>query len=374
VHSSSSSTDVVVVRSAATGSASLAGMTTDLAEPPLKLRSPLDIIDAIPYLFGFEPANSMVALSLRGKRSRLGLTARADLPPAEAADASAREYAGYLKRDKALRALVVFYPPSLGLAHPSVRPLADALLRELTRVRIEVKEMLCVSDGRWWSLICDNEACCPSAGTPIPSDRTSVCVAELTMRGAVALESREALERTLDPVGGFANLAMSRALPKARGAAVLDSLERGQVAQIELLELYSAAVDARCAPDGVVAVPLEIDQAARMIAALDDKIVRDEILCWFGGEKGDALRGLLVDVVRHAVPPHHVAPLTTLAWISYLRGDGGFAGIALDRALAADPGYYLGQILDQVLRKPVDPEVFRQGLAHSKRLLSSRVL
>jgi hypothetical protein len=268
----------------------------------------------------------------------------------------------------------VFYPPTDGLSHPSVQPLADALTRHLARLHIEIKEMLCVSDGRWWSLLCANEACCPSAGTPISPDRTSVCVAELTMRGAVALESREALERTLDPVGGFVNLAMSRALPKARADAAVDLLKRGQVAEIEMLEVYRAAVDARRAPDGVVAVPLEIDQAARMIAALDDKIVRDEILCWFGGDKGEALRALLVDLVRHAVPPHHVAPLTTLAWVSYLRGDGGFAGIALDRALAADRGYYLAQILDQVLRKPVDPEVFRKGLAHSKRLLSSRVL
>src|SRR5207237_2687116 len=100
-------------------------MTTDVAETPLKLRSPLDIIDAVPYLFGFEPADSLVALSLRGKRSRLGLMARADLPLPEIAADSAREYVGYLKRDKALHAIVVFYPPAGGLSHPSVRPLAD---------------------------------------------------------------------------------------------------------------------------------------------------------------------------------------------------------------------------------------------------------
>jgi len=347
-------------------------MTTDVAEPPLKLRSPLDIIDAIPYLLGFEPADSIVVLSLRGKRSHLGLTARADLPSADFADDSAREYAGYLKRDRALQALVVFYPPTDGLSHPSVQPLADALTRHLTRLHIDIKEMLCVSDGRWWSLLCANELCCPSAGTPISPDRTSVCVAELTMRGAVALESREALERMLDPVSGFVNLAMSRALPKARAAAVLDFVKRGQVAQIELLAAYRAAVDARRAPEGVVAAALEVDQVARMIAALDDKTVRDEILCWFGGDEGEVLLALLVELVRHAVPPHHVAPLTTLAWVSYLRGDGGFAGIALDRALAADSSYYLAQILDQVLRKPLDPEVFRKSLTHSKRLLPPR--
>jgi hypothetical protein len=138
--------------------------------------------------------------------------------------------------------------------------------------------------------------------------------------------------------------------------------------------MYRAAIDARLAPDGAVPARLEIDEAARMIAALDDKTVRDEILCWFGGDEGEALRALLVELVRHAIPPHDVAPLTTLAWVSYLRGDGGFGGIALHRALAADPSYYLAQILDQVLRKPLDPEVFRRSLAHSKRLLTPRSL
>src|SRR6185437_3014124 len=117
-------------------------MTTD-TRARVKLRSPADIIDAVPYLVGFEPHDSLVVLSLRGPRSRLGLTARIDLPEAKHATACARSFVGYLKRDGAARALIVLYPPSDGIAHPSVKPLADALIRQLTRARIEVSEVLC---------------------------------------------------------------------------------------------------------------------------------------------------------------------------------------------------------------------------------------
>ncbi len=92
-----------------------------------------------PYLVGFEPQQSLVVLSLRGPRSRLGLTARIDLPAARSATACARNFVNYLKRDGAARAIIVFYPPSDGIAHPSVKPLADALIKHLTRARIGVQ-------------------------------------------------------------------------------------------------------------------------------------------------------------------------------------------------------------------------------------------
>ena len=101
-------------------------MTTE-TQARVKLRSPADIIDAVPYLVGFEPHDSLVVLSLRGPRSRLGLTARIDLPEAKHATVCARNFVGYLKRDGAARALIVLYPPSDGIAHPSVKPLADAV-------------------------------------------------------------------------------------------------------------------------------------------------------------------------------------------------------------------------------------------------------
>ncbi|HWF41946.1 MAG TPA: DUF4192 domain-containing protein [Acidothermaceae bacterium] len=335
-------------------------MTTD-TRARVKLRSPADIIDAVPYLVGFEPHDSLVVLSLRGPRSRLGLTARIDLPEAKHATACARSFVGYLKRDGAARALIVLYPPSDGIAHPSVKPLADALIRQLTRARIEVSEVLCVCDGRWWSMQCQNAGCCPPSGTLIARETTSELAAAMTVEGRVVLGSREELEHMLDPISGMAAALMAYAITRVHEeiAARVFAGHKSEVVA-ESLALYRAAVDAR------VVGPVEEltnDEAARLIVSLDLWGVRDELLTWFDGDRGDATRTLLLELVRRSVMPGDAAALTVFAWVCYLRGEGVFAGIAIDRARTADPQYSLAELLDQILCGAVNPSIFQETFA-----------
>jgi hypothetical protein len=339
-------------------------MTAETADVRLRLRSSSDVVEAVPFLVGFQPENSLVVLSLRGKRSRLGLTARVDLPPPDAVDECARAFVNYLERDKAVRALVVVYPPTGGAAHPVVRPLADALTVQLAHAGIEVADAICVSEGRWWSLLCANDGCCPRDGTPIDQTGTSICAATMAVAGRVVLESRTELERTLDPVTGMMHAAMSHALPAAM-SALFDTLAAGRrgEAATKSIALFHDAVSARRLDQVDGGRPaLTVDDAALLIAGLHNIAARDEILGWYDGDRGEATRSLLVELVRRAVPPFEVPPLTVLAWLAYLQGDGTFAGIALDRALAADPEYGLAQILDRALSGALDPEVFRRGV------------
>jgi hypothetical protein len=336
-------------------------MTTDLAKPLLRLRSPSDIVEAVPYLLGFQPADSLVVLSLRGERLRLGLTARVDLPPAASAERCAGEFVGYLKRDNAARAVVVFYPPSDGPSYPSVRPIADAFTKLLKRSRIAVADVLCVSDGRWWSLHCTDDECCRPDGTPVSHGTTSVTAATMAVAGQVVLSSRAELEQTIAPVGGVVAAAMARALPSA-DIQLADRLMTGErdIVTGETLELFGAIVNSRVTTEpGTGAPTLGIDDAARLIVGLEDVHARDEVISWFDGTWGEATLDLVSELVRRALPPWDVPALTVFAWISYLQGNGALAGIALERALAAEPGYYLAQLLGQALTGALNPDVFR---------------
>ena len=350
-------------------------MTTD-TQVRVKLRSPADIIDAVPYLVGFEPHESLVVLSLRGPRSRLGLTARVDLPGAKSATACARNFVGYLKRDGAARAIIVLYPPSDGISHPSVKPLADALTKQLTRARIEVSEVLCVCDGRWWSLQCADAECCPPSGTLIADGGPSEVVVAMTVEGRVVLGSREELAHMLDPVGGALGTAMAYAIPRAR-EEFATRVAAGQRAEVvaESLDLFRATVHTRSDPDALrdvetalgpgarVDPEVTVDEAARLIAALDYWGARDELLTWFDGDRGQATRSLLLELVRRSVLPGEAAALTVLAWVCYLRGEGVLAGIAVDRARTADPQYSLAELPDQVLCGAVNPSIFHDTIA-----------
>jgi hypothetical protein len=339
----------------------------NLPRPVVHLDTAAEMVDAIPYLVGFVPSDSVVLVSLRAPRGQVGLTARVDLPDAEWADECARQLVPYLRRDGAARALVAVYPPPPGRSHPAVRAIADAFLSRLAAAGIPLVDLLCVHDGRWWSLVCADEACCPPDGTPVAgsdSGSHSVLGTAMAVEGRVVLPSREALAATLAPVSGGRRRAMERALVAAQ-TKVADRVWGGRRDDVvaESRALFRAPVQRRL--DGGAAC--SDDEAARLVVALDDPPVRDEVLAWTDGAWGDAARALLAELVPRAVPPFHVVPLTVLGWLAYQSGEGALASLAVERALADDPGYPLARLLDDALSRGVDPAIFRIGLRERPR-------
>ena len=340
--------------------------------PVVKLRSPADICEAVPYLVGFEPADSIVVLSLRGQRKRAGLTARIDLPEVFAATAVADTVTDHLKRDGASAAIVVAYAdgvdPGPGSAGASAEVAVHAMIDACSRRGIAVAEALRVADGRWTSYSCSS-ACCPPSGTPL-RDRLAAPGAyavAMTAEGRQVLTGRAALERSIAPVTGLLADAMR------------DRLE-GE------LEIFLAAVrssrtvaygDATvrlvraCAERLARGEALTVDDAARMLVGLLDRGVRDR--CLGGGmavlsPDDPPLNGaeleLWRELVRRAMLPGTAAPAATLlAATAYLdHGNGALANVALDRALADQPNYVMATYLAALLEGGIAPSAVRRWL------------
>jgi hypothetical protein len=68
---------------------------------------------------------------------------------------------------------------------------------------------------------------------------------------------------------------------------------------------------------------------------------------------------LWTDVVRRATPAYLPAPASLLAFTAWQCGEGALANIAVDRALAADPGYSLARLLRDVMDAGVPPSAAR---------------
>lgn len=323
----------------------------------VRLSGPAEIVEAVPHLVGFHPKDSLVVVALKGKRRRVGVVARIDLPDPEHVVACADYVVDFLRRDGASSAIAVCYPPDRGRDHPAVAALAAALRDRFDAVGLAIADLLCVSDGRWWSLLCDDPKCCPSGGTPIDDGRTSQVAAAMAVAGRVTLGSREELAGMLRPVGGLAGTAMHGALSRATAAfnARLAAGRRDVLAR-ESVDLLAAAVQQRL---DARPVPLGVEDAARLVVGLADVRVRDEAISWFEGDWGDAALGMFSELVRMAVPPFDTTPLTVLAWLSYLRGDGAFAGMALDRILESGTGNGLVPYLDALLRGGIGPDAVR---------------
>jgi hypothetical protein len=184
----------------------------------IRLRSCADLLAGVPYLLGFHPTDSIVAVALR--RGVIAFAARGDLPgPALPAGAVAARFVALLVRERADAVLLIGYG-----AAARVTAAVDALRDALGGTRLQVVDALRVEDGRYWSYVCADPSCCPPSGTPFDAT-TAPAAAAAVFAGQVALADRAAVVRQIAPVTGPARMAMEAATRRAeqRLRLLLDS-------------------------------------------------------------------------------------------------------------------------------------------------------
>jgi len=101
------------------------------------------------------------------------------------------------------------------------------------------------------------------------------------------------------------------------------------------------------------------DEIARISVALRDLRVRDDAWARMDPRYADEHLRLWIDVVRRARPGYVAAPAALLAFVAWQSGDGALANVALDRALADDPGYSMATLLRQVITAGAPPSLAR---------------
>lgn len=326
--------------------------------PAIRLRSPAQIVAAIPYLVGFHPTESLVAVGLGAKAPRVCLTVRVDLPPPDSSEPLAQLLATHLEHAEAGGAFLVVFTEAPG--EPPRRELVTALEDATCEVGIEIRDALWVRGGRWRSYRCQRPDCCPPEGTPVDPGQVSELAATAAYLGDVVHGSREDLERALEPVGLPARTALDETFELVSQQFMDEMSERGRdVVSVESRSLLMTAVQARAEST----VELSAAEVARLALGLADVLVRDSALAWAGTELEHAAEAVWVELVRKATPPYDAPAATLLAVHAYLRGNGAYARIALDRALASDPAYSFALLLVEGLDRGVPPKALQAALA-----------
>jgi hypothetical protein len=315
-----------------------------------------------------------VLVSLSGPGGgRVGLTVRADIP----AQDSVFEVAAVLTRgvltDRpggVLLAIVSECPDVRDdLPH---RDLVRAVVLELAAHGIPVPQVILVRDGRWWSYDCPDACCRPGGGTPLPTGVTELEVAAVAT-GVVVEPDRDGLVARIAPPGPVERDAMVAACSGVAVECAESIVERGWDAVAE--QSWTAVLQAlgRSRP-GAPAARARLDDAelARVLWGLRDPAVRDRALELALGPDAAAAEQLWTECTRRAPAPLDAAPATLLAVSVWLRGDGAMADVALDRALAADPGYALARLLAQALAACMRPAELRDLIREAVRLPDAR--
>lgn len=323
-------------------------MASDVA-PVLSVRCPADLIGVVPYLLGFHPDDSLVVVAQRG--SRIVFAVRYDLPARAdgAAPAEARHVAGVVHRQGVDTATVLGYGPP-GRVTACV-PLLAAALRS---AGLTVLDELRITDGRFFSYLCKEPACCPPEGTACPPGN-SVVAAAATFAGQVALPDRATLAAQLAPVDGAARAAMRSATRQAdeRLIRLLSSAAATQQSGERALRRSGETAVRAALHRHRRGDRLTDDEVAWLGVVLTRTPVRDvawELITDDGGQLG-----LWTDVLRRVEPGFEPAPACLLAFAAWRCGHGALASVALQRALEQDPDYSMAVLLDEVLRHGLPP-------------------
>ena len=360
------------------------------AEHQVTLRSPAELADALPYLLGYRPEDSIVLVALhdRGGRGRFGGRARLGIPAGADDWASvARQLAhglvtGSERRGTRPEQMIAYVcqEPAPGESGRQVmerlRPLVQKLRTECGRLDVTVIEALCISGGRFWSYCCATEGCCPVGGSLMGLPGTSVLAAAATYAGLQVRGTLRELRARLQPWETAAALQQEVALDAAGMTLVpriLDDVSRADVAQ-ETLDLaqrimrrfaaapqVSGALHADYRDDALLAH----DEAATLILGLQDRTTRDRAAEWMEGEDAVPALRLWRALARRCVGPygeHAAAPLTLAGWVAWSTGDDLEAREALAMALGADPDYLFARLLHQACNEGLDPESIRRCL------------
>ncbi|HVB45651.1 MAG TPA: DUF4192 domain-containing protein [Streptosporangiaceae bacterium] len=322
-------------------------------EPTLqvRIRAADGLLAVVPYLLGFHPANSLVVLAVSRPGGRIRLVFRFDLPdppdPGLTAEITGHA-ASLLTRNQCTDAVVIGYGPGI-----LVTPLADRARQVLPAAGITLHDVLRVHEGRYWSYPCGDPSCCPPAGHPVPAS-THPAAVTLAEAGNTAAVSRAALAATIAPLTG-SDAVMTGATRQVEHDAVRLAATRPRALLTKGLAAVKGAITAYRG-GGALTEPGEF---AALAVALTSLRIRDDAWARMDPDHTAAHFRLWTDLVRRARPGYAAAPASLLAFTAWQAGDGALGNLALDRALADQPGYSMALLLRDALAACLPPQAAR---------------
>jgi hypothetical protein len=321
----------------------------DDVRPVAKVSSPADVLAMVPYLFGFEPHESVVVVSLKGPRRRFGPIVRADLVEPDQAAALVGYLADVVEAHGFGAVLIAAYSTRKAAADEVVPALAE----ELASAGVIVYEALRADGERWWSYTCDSR-CCPPEGTRYDPATTSVAALAVSM-GMAKLPTRGALAKQFAPVAGGAD--RQRANEIAREAVAASAGGVGRSARIA--DVIASALGR----DAVDSVTL-----GTLLGAVQD--LRNRDLAWMLISRDDADAHFeLWRQIMTAADDDLLAPAGSLcAFAAWLAGRGALAATAADRVAEVAADYPMLGLVRDALESCMSPDVWQEYLDSLSRV------
>ena len=322
----------------------MASIRTSHSTDLVVLRSPGEVAQMVPYLLGFEPAESLVLIGLRG--GRVAVTIRMDIDAPRFGDGGrALQVLDGAGCDGVV--LIVYADAPLSGALPWAAEVATAAT-VLEQVVI-VHGALLVARGRWWSYTDEG----PADGQDLPGD-SSIAAAAATYAGMSRFPDRDQMLALLDPAP---DEVRSRAALSIKGwqARAIRAAGRAEPDRFERAAKRAIFAAARRADDGLFSITTGPgDRVGQLGLGLAMPAVRDSLWVAVDHRRLDG-RALWRELHAALPDPYDLAPLFLFAWASWRDGNGVLAGAAAERVAARDPQDRAALLLLELVAGGVDP-------------------
>lgn len=295
----------------------------------IRLTTPGELASAIPRWFGFVPENSIVVMSLQGKR--VVFSARLDMQDIH----QVYSVLPHMAQQGADTVFLAVYEDELCSHFYEVSFMGTTL--QLAGLRIN--DVVSIAGGRCRSYLCDNDDCCPPEGKEIA--REGWPDTALAATGMTMVSSREELAKTV--AFGGEDLGPSR--------DIVDAARLGAALGVSADDALLAALA------NTLGTPLTRDVVTLALLALDEPKLSQAVDLLYA-----TMRRLPDDDYR--LP--QVSAVASLG--QYLLGGGAILTLALERGARATS---LGGIVNHLLLEGVPPKTARGLLQQAAKSLKA---
>jgi len=296
----------------------------------------VDVVEALPTLFGFTPADSFVAIVTEGPRNRFGFRLRLDMPDAAGVDEAAQMIAGHLNTHRQSGVVLVALTAS--------QEAADALMAGVVTYLSEAPVVLALraDDAHVWEY---NRHGRPDYGAPV-HDRhrvVSEAVVQAITEGQQIWSSRKDLAALFAPAPVFQGVSDAAA---SVAAATPDAGER-------------LALEATAALEAASTGAIRADQYRVLAVAAQVIPVRDAIWSTITRETAEADAEVWRLVAIKTAGKAAADPYALAGFGYWLAGDGARSLMAIEQALLADPRHTMAGLVGSILTVGTDPANWR---------------
>jgi len=288
----------------------------------LKASTPADLVASLPYLFGFPPSDSIIALAFRGKR--LIASGRVDADAIDDPD-QLRDRMEAVAQHGDLIIIVAWVDPVA--AAERAASLASAALGGVDQIII-VSGGRCRTDQGPWVDCPTSNAVAEAAGLEVLSDRAAV--------GAKV-------------AGPGTDKLTGRRWSKARSTVALQS---HWWCEDRFDSLLARGLEA---PDSL-SVAERVDLAALAYSGL----IRERVWDHFTADRANQHMALWRAVVAVVAPEGATAPLGLLAFAAWLVGEGALATCCVERGLGIAPDHSLLLLFNSINLAGLPPSAWSE--------------